>query len=54
MPASRPYQVRGHSCIVPRGQPDQFVVPADIEVRRIHEPCFMCGQREGCRHRRFA
>jgi hypothetical protein len=30
------------------------VVPANIERREFHEPCFLCGEREGCKHRRAA
>lgn len=34
-------------------QSNQRVVPpADIERREFHEPCFKCGDRGGCRHRR--
>lgn len=33
---------------------DLTTVPDDIEVREFHTPCFMCGQREGCRHRSAA
>jgi hypothetical protein len=27
------------------------IVPADIERVSEHEPCFLCGQARGCRHR---
>lgn len=27
-------------------------VPADIERRAHHEPCFLCGQAHGCKHRK--
>lgn len=26
-------------------------VPENIERRESHEPCFKCGDRDGCRHR---
>lgn len=50
-PYDADYHQRHYRCIMPREKRDQFAVPADIEVRAYHEPCFMCGQREGCRHR---
>jgi len=36
------------------GQP--VIVPADVERRTVHEPCFYCGVRADlpCRHRRWA
>ncbi len=48
---SAPWQKRVYSCIIPRGQPSRVFVPDDIEIRTIHAPCVMCGQRDACRHR---
>jgi hypothetical protein len=45
------WQKRVYRCIMPREKPDKIIVPDDVEIRLTHEPCFLCGQRDGCRHR---
>lgn len=32
----------------------RVIVPDDVARVSEHEPCFMCGVRAGCRHRRWA
>lgn len=28
-----------------------IIVPENVERRDEHEPCFLCGQARGCKHR---
>lgn len=35
-----------------RGALGHVQIPADIEIREHSGPCFLCGTRDGCKHRR--
>lgn len=47
----RAYYAENLSTALHRQPPSRIMVPEGIERRKYHEPCFMCGRREGCHHR---
>lgn len=43
---------RCHKALVGRGRASRLVIPEGVQMVEFHEPCFMCGTRGVCRHRR--
>lgn len=53
--ADRRYKQDNYRCIVPRGfrRPPPNIPDNILVLDRDPSPCFLCGEREGCRHRRW-
>lgn len=45
------YDEHYRGCGIKRSPPSRVEIPANVEIREHSEPCFLCGAREGCRHR---